>query len=173
MLRGREVTALKIALCCEAREEAKSVEQSARPGRISFFGSSRLGNGADLLHQAKLVLGKLLGSGPPPYGFRWVRAKQGKRVGLEVDPETMPVVHPLFEMVGAYGLPMYSAGKELERQGFYAPKGGMWRVGVIRNILLNDVYKPHTIEELRALGIAEEVVATLDAAEEYGVSWFG
>src|SRR5215211_5294557 len=40
----------------EAREEAKSVEQSARPGRTSFFGSSWLGNGADLLHQAKLVL---------------------------------------------------------------------------------------------------------------------
>ena len=40
----------------EAREEAKSVEQSARPGRTSFFGSSRLGDGADLLHQAKLVL---------------------------------------------------------------------------------------------------------------------
>jgi hypothetical protein len=40
----------------EAREEAKSVEQSARLGRTSFFGSSRLGNGADLLHQAKLVL---------------------------------------------------------------------------------------------------------------------
>src|SRR5215208_6995111 len=40
----------------EAREEAKSVEQSARPGRTSFFGSSRLGNGAALLHQAKLVL---------------------------------------------------------------------------------------------------------------------
>ena len=39
-----------------AREEAKSVEQSARLGRTSFFGSSRLGNGADLLHQAKLVL---------------------------------------------------------------------------------------------------------------------
>src|SRR5215212_4790115 len=40
----------------EAREEAKSVEQSARPGKTSLFGSSRLGNGADLLHQAKLVL---------------------------------------------------------------------------------------------------------------------
>src|SRR3712207_3325671 len=40
----------------ETREEAKSVEQSARLGRISFFGSSRLGNGADLLHQVKLVL---------------------------------------------------------------------------------------------------------------------
>src|SRR5215213_10743073 len=40
----------------EAHEEAKSVEQSARLGRTSFFGLSRLGNGADLLHQAKLVL---------------------------------------------------------------------------------------------------------------------
>src|SRR5919107_6091525 len=39
-----------------AREEAKSVEQSARLGRTSFFGSSRLGKGADLSHQAKLVL---------------------------------------------------------------------------------------------------------------------
>src|SRR5918994_5527806 len=39
-----------------AHKEAKSVEQSARLGRTSFFGSSRLGNGADLSHQAKLVL---------------------------------------------------------------------------------------------------------------------
>jgi hypothetical protein len=52
----------------EAREEAKSVEQSARLGTISFFGSSRLGNGADLLHQAKLVLdGPRLGDLAPLY----------------------------------------------------------------------------------------------------------
>jgi site-specific DNA recombinase len=121
----------------------------------------------------KLRSGKLLGSGPPPYGFRWVQDNRGKRVGLQVDTQTMPVVHRLFELVGARALPMYSAAKELERQGFYAPKGGMWRVSVIRNILLNDVYKPHTVGELRALGIAEGVVTSLDVAQEYGVSWFG
>jgi site-specific DNA recombinase len=123
--------------------------------------------------EKKIRSGKLLGSGPPPHGFRWVQDNRGKRVGLQVDTQTMPVIHRLFELVGARGLPMYSAAKELQRQGFYAPKGGMWRVGVIRNILLNDVYKPHTVEEPRALGIAEGVVASLDAAQEYGVSWFG
>src|SRR5918994_5696571 len=121
--------------------------------------------------EKKIRSGKLLGSGPPPYGFRWVQDGKGKRVGFEVDPEAMPVVHRLFELVGAHGMPMYTAAKELERQGFYAPKGGLWRVGVIRNIILNDVYKPHTVEELRALGIAEEIIVALDAAEEYGVSW--
>ncbi len=40
----------------EAREKAKSAGRTARPGRTSFFGSSRLGNGADLPQQAKLVL---------------------------------------------------------------------------------------------------------------------
>jgi site-specific DNA recombinase len=78
--------------------------------------------------EKKIRSGKLLGSGPPPYGFRWVQDSKGKRVGLEVDPEAMPVVHRLFELVGAHGLPMYTAAKELERQGFYAPKGacGAW-----------------------------------------------
>lgn len=102
--------------------------------------------------EKKIRSGKLLGSGPPPYGFRWVQDDKGKRIGFEVDPEAMPVVHRLFELVGAHGLPMYTAAKELERQGFYAPKGGLWRVSVIRNILLNDVYRPHTVEELRASG---------------------
>ena len=40
----------------EAREEAKSAGRTAWLGRTSFFGLSRLGNGADLSHQAKLVL---------------------------------------------------------------------------------------------------------------------
>jgi site-specific DNA recombinase len=123
--------------------------------------------------EKKIRSGKLLGSGPPPYGFRWIQDDKGKRIGFEVDPETMPVVHRLFELVGAHGLPMYTAAKELERQGFYAPKGGLWRVSVVRNILLNDVYRPHTVKELRASGIAEGIVAALDTAEEYGVSWFG
>jgi Recombinase zinc beta ribbon domain len=44
---------------------------------------------------------------------------------------------------------------------------------VVRNILLNEVYKPHTIEELLELGVAGRVLAGLDSAQEYGVSWFG
>lgn len=122
----------------------------------------------------KVRRGKLLGSGIPPYGFRWILEGE-RRVGYEVDPEAMDVVRRLFELV-ASGKPMYAAGKELEDAGFPSPKGGFWRVSVIRTLLKNDAYLPHTVAELRALGVADEVLTALAQANpdrEYGVSYFG
>jgi site-specific DNA recombinase len=40
-------------------------------------------------------------------------------------------------------------------------------------MILDDVYKPHTVEELRALGISERVLAGLDPESEYGVWYYG
>ncbi|MDQ4064150.1 MAG: recombinase family protein, partial [Actinomycetota bacterium] len=113
--------------------------------------------------------GKVVGNGPAPYGFRYTHNEKGTRVGLEVEPPEMAVVRRLFELVGKRGMPMYSAGRTLEGEGHPAPKGGGWRVGVIHNILKNDIYKEHTYEEVAGLvapGVMEKL--SLDEDERYG-----
>ena len=117
--------------------------------------------------------GKVLGSGPPPYGFAFTKDGNGTRVGLAVDEVTMPVVRRLFELVGDGRMPMYAAGQRLEREGHMAPKGGPWRVSVLRNILTRDCYRPHTLDELGELGVAENVLSALDPEGVYGVHYFG
>ena len=117
--------------------------------------------------------GKVLGSGPPPYGFRFTKDDNGVRVGLAVDEATIPVVQRLFKLVGDRRMPMYAAGRKLESEGHMAPKGGPWRVSVIRNILRRDCYRPHTLDELRDLGVAGDVLSTLDPEDVYGVHYFG
>jgi hypothetical protein len=42
---------------------------------------------------------------------------------------------------------------------------------MIKKIVYNDAYRPHTFEENSAL-LAPEVVATLDPDKEYGVQWY-
>lgn len=122
--------------------------------------------------QGKVREGKVVGSGPPPYGYKYTHNEKGTRVGLEVNDSEMAVVRRLFELVGARGLPMYAAGRTLEGEGHRAPKGGGWRVSVIRNILNNDVYKPHTYSEVAEL-VPPGILEKLDPDRAYGVSWFG
>jgi site-specific DNA recombinase len=138
-----------------ARQELRTMVRRTRAGKAG-----------------KVRSGKVLGSGPAPYGFRYVLDERGTRVGLEVDEATMPVVRRLFELVGHRGLPMYAAGRQLEREGDWAPRGGPWRVSVIRNLLRNDAYRPHTHAEVAAL-VTPEVAATLDPEGVYGIHYFG
>jgi hypothetical protein len=42
---------------------------------------------------------------------------------------------------------------------------------MIKKIVHNDAYRPHTFEEISAL-LAPEVAATLDPNKEYGVQWY-
>ncbi|CAA9441864.1 MAG: hypothetical protein AVDCRST_MAG80-1410 [uncultured Rubrobacteraceae bacterium] len=120
----------------------------------------------------KVREGKVVGSGPAPYGFRYTHNEKGTRVGLEVLEPEMAVVRRLFELVGERGMPMYSAGRTLEEEGHPAPKGGGWRVSVIRNILNNDVYKPHEYSEVAELD-SPQVAERLDPEKSYGISWSG
>lgn len=120
----------------------------------------------------KIRAGRVLGSGPAPYGFEYVRDENGTRVGLEVAEPEMAVVRRLFELVGGRGYPMYRAGRELEKYGHSAPGGGSWMVGTIRRILTNEVYRPHTYEEVVAL-VSPEVAASLDPEQSYGICFYG
>ncbi|MDQ3925653.1 MAG: recombinase family protein, partial [Actinomycetota bacterium] len=65
-----------------------------------------------------------------------------------------------------------SVKKILEREGIPTPRGGQyWDKKLIREIVLNDVYKPHTYDEVRKLTLPE-VAARLDPKKCYGIWWF-
>jgi site-specific DNA recombinase len=61
----------------------------------------------------------------------------------------------------------------LQDGGVSSPSGiGRWDRAQIRNMINSDLYRPHTKEELTALGVAPHVVASLPEGL-YGVAWYG
>ncbi|HEY6750671.1 MAG TPA: recombinase family protein [Rubrobacteraceae bacterium] len=117
----------------------------------------------------KVRQGKLLAAAPRPrYGFRY----NASRDGYEVDVETMTVVRRILRMFGE-GASIHGVRDALEREGVPAPSGGRrWSRTTVKNIVLDDCYRPHTIEELETL-VTREVVARLEPGKLYGVSWWG
>ncbi len=118
----------------------------------------------------KVREGKLLAAAPRPrYGFLY----NARRDGYEVDEETMPVVRRIFRLFGEEGTSVHGVRDALEREGVCAPNGGKrWSRTTVRNIVLDDCYRPHTVEELEAL-VAPTVAACLNSDTLYGVSWWG
>src|ERR687897_213991 len=111
--------------------------------------------------------GKVVPTHTPDYGFRYTTDREG----YEVDSETMAVVRRIFEMVGAEGKTLHGAKKILDREGVPTPgRARYWGNRFIRNLILDDVYKPHSFEEVKDL-IDPEVVGHLDPERRYGVWW--
>jgi len=95
-----------------------------------------------------------------------------------VDEEKMQVVQRIFELVGRERTALRSVQQTLEREGVPTPAttkengGRRWSTSSIRDIVLDDVYKPHTFEEIMAL-VTPEVAGKLDPKERYGILWWG
>ena len=112
--------------------------------------------------------GKVVAGHTPNYGFRYNAARDG----YEVDEEKMQVVRRIFRMVGVEGVSTHGVARTLEREGVPNPGGGRyWYKRLVKRFILDDVYKPHTFQEVAAL-VAPEVAARLDPDELYGVWWF-
>ncbi|MBA2443082.1 MAG: DUF1348 family protein [Rubrobacter sp.] len=123
----------------------------------------------------KVSEGRLLGASPKPrYGFSYVRDEHGKAVGYEPDPRTMPVVVRVFSML-ADGHPIRSVAAALDADGVRTPRGGVaWSRRTIREMALDDVYRPHAFAELRGVGgVPADVTARLDPEAVYGIAWSG
>ena len=117
----------------------------------------------------KAAEGKIVGSHRPRYGFRFNAA----RAGYEIHEEQMAVVRRLFRMVGEEGLTLYGTRKVLERDGVRSPGGKkLWHQGYMRKMILDDVYRPHTVEELRSV-LSPKATATLNPDKLYGVAYYG
>jgi site-specific DNA recombinase len=95
------------------------------------------------------------------------------RDGYVVNEETMPIVRRVFEMVGVEGLPIHTVKRVFEREEVPTPYSGQWwSAKTLRDIILDDCYKPHTFEEVREL-VGQNVAATLNPEDNYGISWYG
>src|SRR5215203_7154977 len=80
-------------------------------------------------------------------------------------------VEKIFHLV-ADGVAVRAVQARLYTEGIPAPKGGSrWDDRVLRRLITNDVYRPHSFEEIAAL-VIPEVAARLDPTREYGVQWF-
>lgn len=70
------------------------------------------------------------------------------------------------------GASIYAIKATFEQERIPTPGGGKhWDRSFFRNCILDDVYKPHTFEEVAEL-VTPEVAARLDRTGLYGVWWF-
>ncbi len=112
--------------------------------------------------------GKILAGSSPSYGFRFNAARDG----YEVDEGRMGVVRRAFRLVGVEKRSLNAVRRALEAEGVPSPSGnGRWLPSAIRRLVLDDVYRPHTLEEIAEL-VAPEVGSRLDRGACYGVWWF-
>jgi site-specific DNA recombinase len=112
--------------------------------------------------------GKVVAGALPNFGFRY----NVSRDNYVLDEETMPVVRRILHMVGLEKRVMNSVKKALEAEGVTTPTGNKyWHTRTIRTIVLDDVYRPHTHEEIKTM-IAPEVADRLDPNKSYGIWWF-
>src|SRR5215218_180582 len=98
----------------------------------------------------------------PAYGFRYNEAR-----------DALVVYEPEMALrLAADGLGQHAIHTRLFREGVPSPTGKPeWDWSMIKKIVYNDAYRPHTFEEISAL-LAPEVAAMLDPDKEYGVQWY-
>jgi site-specific DNA recombinase len=111
--------------------------------------------------------GKVVGGHPVNYGFKMNAARDG----YEVDEPKMAVVGRIFRMIGEEGLAITAVAKLLNLEGEPGPTGGRWNTVAVRRMVLEDVYKPHALEEVAEL-VSAGVAALLDRDNCYGIWWF-
>jgi site-specific DNA recombinase len=112
--------------------------------------------------------GKVMAGHRVKYGFKLNAARDG----LLVDEEKMAVVRRIFRMVGSEGYTMNAVFKTFERERIPTPGGGKhWDRAFFRVAILDDVYRPHTYEEVEAL-VSPDVAGRLESEHLYGIWWY-
>ena len=102
------------------------------------------------------------------YGFKLNAARDG----LLVDEDKMSNVRRIFRMVGTEGHSLNAVHRTFEREGIPTPGGGKrWDRAFFRIAILDDVYRPHTYEEVEEL-VSPEVAARLEREQLYGIWWY-
>lgn len=121
------------------------------------------------VREGKIIAGRMAKHGRAKYGFRYNESRDA----LVVDEERMPIVRRMFYMVGVEAKPLYAVKRTLDTEGVLTPTGKRgWAAQIIRRYILSDLYKPHTVEEIKAL-VSEEAAARLDPHKRYGIWWWG
>jgi site-specific DNA recombinase len=138
------------------------LDQLAKYERAKIAERSRRG----MLRKARE--GKIIVPRLPNYGFRL----NDTRDGYVVDEAKMPLVRRIFRMVGYEACSINRVVSTLAIEGILSPTGKRrWSRTLIRNIVNDDVYKPHSFSEIEQL-LAPEVAARLDPEKRYGIWWY-
>lgn len=112
--------------------------------------------------------GKIIASGYASIGF----AYDADRIGYVVDELEMPVAHRIFRMIGVEGKTLSAVKTTLDHERVPTPGGArFWSRPTLRALILDDVYKPHTFEEIKEL-ISPDVASRLDRTRCYGMWWY-
>jgi site-specific DNA recombinase len=112
--------------------------------------------------------GKVIAGSSASYGFRYNAARDG----YEIDEAAMGTVRRIFHILAIEGVTLHAVKRTLEREGLPTPKGNsVWSQPFLRSLILDDVYKPHTFEEIAAL-VSPEVAARLNPHLRYGIWWY-
>ncbi len=113
--------------------------------------------------------GKIVAGPRPSYGYRFNESRDA----YLVDEEKMVVARRIFEMVGAKGMTLNSVRRAFEDERIPSPSGRRrWNRQFMRNLITDDVYLPHTFEEVANL-VSPDVASRLDTGALYGVWWYG
>src|SRR5215212_2718018 len=111
--------------------------------------------------------GKVVATRKPPYGFRYNEARDG----LVVHEPEMLIVEKIFRLA-AEGLGTSAIQRRLYDEKVPSPGGkDSWSRRSIKQLVMSDVYKPHTYQEMSEL-VSSEVAAALELTCEYGVRWW-
>jgi site-specific DNA recombinase len=144
------------------------IDQLAKYERAKMAERSRRGK-LRKAREGKVIAGRMARFGSANYGF----ALNDARDGLIVDKEKMAIVRLIFRMVGVEGQPINAAKRTLDAAGVPTATGKpRWSVSTLRDIISNDVYRPHSFEEVESL-ISPEVAAPLDPQQCYGLWKWG
>ena len=113
--------------------------------------------------------GMVVGGHRRAYGFDWVHNAEGRRMGYEVNGVEMQTVRRIFSAI-ASGTGQRTLKDVLDEEDVPTPgKGRAWSRPFIKSLILDDLYKAHTVSELRELGVSENVLDELDESNAYGV----
>lgn len=107
----------------------------------------------------------------PPFGYRKVVIKDGKRKchTLEPDPERAPIVKMVFELY-ASGVSACEIARRLKNMGIPTADGGTWTVSSIKPMLTNDHYigMVHWLRRKTVKVVEDgEVIATRPRSHDY------
>ncbi len=118
--------------------------------------------------ERKVREGRIMRGPKAPYGFRYNATFDAL---VTHEPE-MLVVERIFRMATS-GLGPGAIQTRLHAEGVPSPTGKrMWQRQVLRRMVENDIYLPHTYDEVREW-VRPEVAAKLNQELGYGLWWYG
>ncbi|CAA9348400.1 MAG: hypothetical protein AVDCRST_MAG93-6999 [uncultured Chloroflexia bacterium] len=119
--------------------------------------------------EQKARAGKVVGGHERAFGYSWKKDQDGRTVGYEVDESEMPTVRRILQEA-ALGAGIKTITDRLNAERVPTPRGGpRWNRPSVRDLIESNLYKPHTVDDLRGAGVSEEVLNDLDAESVYGL----